>query len=154
MLPIALLTASLLAQTPPDAPGDWRAQFEAGKQTYVKHDYTEASDKLRSAAEGVARTNGNEPVQLEILRYLAAVHREMGEPAKAEQVLLTAAERSGATGPSSLKLAAILEELSAVQRAQGHGSQALESLETRVKEALLRKAEREGRRPSPVTIPK
>ena len=129
MLLIAFLTAGLLAQTPPDAPVDWRVQFEAGKQAYVRQEYVEAAAKLRSAAEGAGRTPGNEPVQFEILRFLAAVHREMGDPAQAEQVLAKAAELCGAGEPSGVKLAAILEEISAVQRAQGHAGQALESLE-------------------------
>lgn len=112
-----------------ESAGDWRAQFDAGKQAYAKRDYPEAAVRLASAAELLGGTPGNAASLLETLRFLAAVHRETGDTERAAQVLENAAVQFREIDSQSLELAAILEELSAVQRAQGHAAEALATID-------------------------
>jgi len=114
---------------PADAPADWRAAFDAGKQAYAKHQYPEAAAGLSAAGEAAFESMDSDAPVLEILRYLSAVYRETGDFARAEQVLQKAAERFSAADPPGIVLAAILEEISSVQRAQGRLDEALATIE-------------------------
>jgi tetratricopeptide (TPR) repeat protein len=62
-------------------------------------------------------------------RLLAATYRAAGEHARAEEVLQRILGEMNAEEPGSLKKAALLEEIAAVQRAQGHAAQALATIE-------------------------
>jgi len=124
-----LLLPAYSQQAPADTPGDWRARFESGKQAYAHHDYPEAVAQLAGAADLVAQTQGNEAAFLEILRFQAAIHRVQGNHAQAEEVLQKAAVQFAERDPLSLNLAAIFEEISAVQRSQGHSEESLATID-------------------------
>jgi len=128
MLAITLMAAGLLVQAAAGTPVDWRTQFESGKQAYAKHDYAEATARLNAAAEAAAAVKDGETGLLDTLRFLAGVYRETGDYAQAERVLDIAARHCGAADPNGIRLAAILEELTVVQRAQGHGDVALATI--------------------------
>ncbi|SPF43106.1 putative Tetratricopeptide domain protein [Candidatus Sulfopaludibacter sp. SbA4] len=118
-----LISAPMWGQIP-----GWRASFEAGKQAYAKRQYAEAAAGLNAAAEAVMQSADTDAPVMEILRYLSAVHREKGDLAQAEQVLQNAAEWFEAGDPEDLRLAATLEEISVVQRAQGRSEDALATI--------------------------
>lgn len=132
MMLVMFVAVAMMIQAPADPAPDWRVQLEAGRQAYARQEYSEALSKLSAAAEAAAQTPGNESGMLESLRLLAAVHRETGDHAQAERVLRRAAEQCEALEPNSVKLAAVLEELAAVERAQGHPDQALATIERAV----------------------
>ena len=129
LLNALLLFPAYSQQAPADTPGDWRARFESGKQAYARHDYPDAVAQLAGAADLVAQTQGNEAAFLEILRFQAAIHRVQGNHAQAEEVLQKAAAQFAERDPLSLNLAAIFEEISAVQRSQGHSEESLATID-------------------------
>ncbi len=121
-----LIATSLLVQTQSSAGTDWRTLLEDGKQAYLKHDYAGSVVQLKAAAEAAAAAAEGDAGVLETLRLLSAVYRDTGDLAQAELVLLQAVERCA---PDSLALAATLEQLAAIQRAQGHSDETLATIE-------------------------
>jgi tetratricopeptide (TPR) repeat protein len=119
-----VIAAGMLFQLPAAAASDYQALLEAGKKAYSKQNYSEAVAHLKAAVEVAAAQEG-QPGLLDILRLLSDVHRDSGDLAQAELVLEQAAEHCGAAEPASLLLAAILEQMAAVQRAQSHAEEAL-----------------------------
>jgi tetratricopeptide (TPR) repeat protein len=134
MLLTIFIAAGLLGQQPVESAAGWRAQFESGKQSYAKRSYADATARLTVAADAAA-AEGNPAGVLESLRLLAAVHRATGDYAQAEQALTKAAAKCGE--PESAATAAILDEIAAVQRAQGRDVEALATIEKaiRIREA-------------------
>ena len=124
--------AGLLLQTAPAPSTAWQNSLDAGKRAYAKHAYREAAASLDAAATAAAEDPAAEPGMLDALRLLAAVHREAGDHAQAEAALQKAAARCGERDPNGLALAAVLEEIAATQRAQGHGEAALATIDRAV----------------------
>jgi tetratricopeptide (TPR) repeat protein len=128
MLLAAIISAGFLFQPPADPAAEWRANYDAGRQAFARQDFTEAVARLNAASELAAANQINDSALVDTLRFLAAVHRASGDPAQAEQVLLRAADPLSASETNALKLAAVLEEISSLQRIQGHPDQALETI--------------------------
>jgi tetratricopeptide (TPR) repeat protein len=130
MILLAIVAGLLLSwgQQIPDAPVDWRALFDTGRQAYAQRQYADARRDLAAAA-GALASDPAEPALVEILRYLSAACRESGDAAEAEQTLQHAAQTLRAADPAGLSLAALLEELAVVQRARSRPEEALASIQ-------------------------
>jgi len=128
MLFKSFLALGLLIPSFAVAQSAWRADLDKGRQAFARQQYGEALEKFRGA-EQAARAEGNDTALIESLRLLAAVLRESGDAAQAEQILKSAADEfAKSRGETSLELAVMSEELAALYRAQGN-SQALALLD-------------------------
>ena len=135
MLQTAILALAALAQAPAMAgdPAGEQAELDKGRQAYAQQQYTEALTRF-DAAEQAARTKGDAALLVECLRLRAAVQRDSGDAARAEQSLQQAAvEAAKAYGESSSELAAVLEEIATGNRAQGRAEPALAAIEKAIK---------------------
>src|SRR5258708_4036090 len=106
---------------------DWRAQFNGGKQGYARQAYVEAVTQLSGAL-----ADADDATMTETSRLLAAVHREMGDPAQAERVLMTEAARCLKRDPNDVRLAPIMEDIAAIKRSRSQLEKAMSSMETAV----------------------
>jgi hypothetical protein len=110
-----------------------RAELDKGRQAYAQQQFADALTRF-DAAEKDARTEGDAALLLECLRLRAAVQRDSGDAAHAEQSLATAADEAAkAYGESSPEVAAVLEEVAAGDRAQGRAEPALAAIEKAIK---------------------
>jgi tetratricopeptide (TPR) repeat protein len=135
-LRIALLSLTVFALTSPamadDAP-DGRAELDKGRQAYAQQQFADALTRF-DAAEKDARTEGDAALLLECLRLRAAVQRDSGDTAHAEQTLQQAAEEAAKSyGESSPEVAGVLEEIANGDRAQGRAEPALAAIEKAIK---------------------
>ncbi len=128
MLSRTLLTLALLLPSSAVAQSS-RTELDKGRQAYAKHQYAEALDHFRAAGQA-AVSEENDSARIESLKLLAAILRESGDIAQAEQILQDASTQYSTTrGESSLEVAAISEELASLYRAQGRSEQALPLLD-------------------------
>ena len=121
MISIALAAVALLA-----ADAEPRTLVDKGKQAFAKQQFVEAADKFKAAADAADGL-----AALDALRLLAAAYRETGNLAEAEKALKRAIEKAG--DPPALKAAAVFEELSGIQRAQGRDDDAASALDNAIK---------------------
>jgi tetratricopeptide (TPR) repeat protein len=132
-LRIAFFSLMLLSPAMADDTPGGRADLDKGRQAYVQQQYTEALTRF-DAAEQAARKDGDAALLVESLRLRAAVQRDSGDAARAEQDLQQAAVEAGkAYGDSSPELAAVLEEIATGDRAQGRAEPALAAIEKAIK---------------------
>jgi hypothetical protein len=116
-LRIALLFVALVVPAMADDPLAGRAELDKGRQAYAQQQYTDALTRF-DAAEQAARTGGDPALLLECLRLRAAVQRDSGDAAHADQSLQQAAgEAAKAYGESSPEVAGVLEEIATANRA-------------------------------------
>ncbi len=124
--------AGLLFQAQPAPPADnWRVLVEQGKQAYAKQAYADAISRLTTAAELAAAAEDGKDKVFDVLRLLAAVHQGAGNFAEAEQILKKVVEQSRPDSPN-VAMAANLEQLASIHRAQGHSEQALAAIDRAV----------------------
>jgi hypothetical protein len=132
-LRIALLFVALVVPAMADDPLAGRAELDKGRQAYAQQQYTEALTQF-DAAEQAARTGGDPALLLECLRLRAAVQRDSGDAAHADQSLQQAAgEAAKAYGESSPEVAGALEEIATANRAQGRSDPALAVIDKAIK---------------------
>jgi len=110
MLFKSFLALGLLIPSFAVAQSAWRADLDKGRQAFARQQYGEALEKFRGA-EQAARAEGNDTALSESLRLLAAVLRESGDAAQAEQILKSAADEfAKSRGETSLELAVMSED--------------------------------------------
>jgi tetratricopeptide (TPR) repeat protein len=129
---ISYLLAGLLFLAQDAAPkaNDWKDSYEAGKQAYKNRDYAEAAARLAESLEAAQSSAVAVPGMIDMARLLASVRRLRGEYGEAEKLLQRLADITAETsGPDSAELAALLSELSMVQRAQGRLNEALAAIQ-------------------------
>jgi len=132
-LRIALLCLALVVPAMADDPLAGRAELDKGRQAYAQQQYTEALTRF-DAAEQAARTGGDPALLLECLRLRAAVQRDSGDAAHADQSLQQAADEAAkAYGESSPEVAGVLEEIATANRAQGRSDPALAVIDKAIK---------------------
>jgi hypothetical protein len=132
-LRIALLFVALVVPAMADDPLAGRAELDKGRQAYAQQQYTEALTRF-DAAEQAARTGGDPALLLECLRLRAAVQRDSGDAAHADQSLQQAADEAAkAYGESSPEVAGALEEIATANRAQGRSDPALAVIDKAIK---------------------
>jgi len=132
-LRIALLFVALVVPAMADDPLAGRAELDKGRQAYAQQQYTDALTRF-DAAEQAARTGGDPALLLECLRLRAAVQRDSGDAAHADQSLQQAAgEAAKAYGESSPEVAGALEEIATANRAQGRSDPALAVIDKAIK---------------------
>jgi len=132
-LRIALLFVALVVPAMADDPLAGRAELDKGRQAYAQQQYTDALTRF-DAAEQAARTGGDPALLLECLRLRAAVQRDSGDAAHADQSLKQAAgEAAKAYGESSPEVAGALEEIATANRAQGRSDPALAVIDKAIK---------------------
>lgn len=133
MISYVLVGLLLLTQDTAPKAKDWQASYEAGKQAYAKRDYTEAAARLAESLEAAQSSTVAVPGMIDMTRLLASVRRLRGEYGEAEKLLQLLRDITTETsGPDSAELAAVLSELSMVQRAQGRLNEALVSIDTAI----------------------
>jgi hypothetical protein len=116
-----------------DDPLAGRAELDKGRQAYAQQQYSEAVTRF-DAAEQAARTAGDPALLLECLRLRAAVQRDSGDAAHADQSLQQAADEAAkAYGESSPEVAGVLEEIATANRAQGRSDPALAVIDKAIK---------------------
>jgi len=132
-LRIALLFVALVVPAMADDPLAGRAELDKGRQAYAQQQYTDALTRF-DAAEQAARTGGDPALLLECLRLRAAVQRDSGDAAHADQSLQQAADEAAkAYGESSPEVAGVLEEIATANRAQGRSDPALAVIDKAIK---------------------
>ena len=132
-LRIALLFVALVVPAMADDPLAGRAELDKGRQAYAQQQYTDALTRF-DAAEQAARTGGDPALLLECLRLRAAVQRDSGDAAHADQSLQQAADEAAkAYGESSPEVAGALEEIATANRAQGRSDPALAVIDKAIK---------------------
>jgi tetratricopeptide (TPR) repeat protein len=115
------------------APAASTTELDKGRQAYARQQYPEALT-LFEAAEKSARAENDPALLLECLRLRAAVQRDSGDPAQADQSLQKAAEEAAkAYGETSPELAGVLEEIATGDRAQGRAEPAMVAVEKAIK---------------------
>lgn len=130
---IVLLSLALLSPATADDTSAGRTELEKGRQAYAQQQYAEALTRL-GAAEQAARTESDAALLIESLRLRAAVQRDSGDAAHAEQSLQQAADAAATGyGESSPEVAAVLEEIATGARAQGHSEAALAAVQKAIK---------------------
>src|ERR1019366_10290703 len=128
-----MLALALLVPARWDDTVGGRAELDKGRQAYAQQQYTGALTRF-DAVEKAARTEGDAALLVECLRLRAAVQRDSGDAAHAEQSLRQAAEEAAkAYGDSSPELAAVLEEIATGNRAQGRAEPALAAIDKAIK---------------------
>jgi hypothetical protein len=132
-LRIALLCLALVVPAMADDPLAGRAELDKGRQAYAQQQYTDALTRF-DAAEQAARTGGDPALLLECLRLRAAVQRDSGDAAHADQSLQQAADEAAKSyGESSPEVAGALEEIATANRAQGRSDPALAVIDKAIK---------------------
>jgi hypothetical protein len=132
-LRIALLFVALVVPAMADDPLAGRAELDKGRQAYAQQQYTDALTRF-DAAEQAARTGGDPALLLECLRLRAAVQRDSGDAAHADQSLQQAADEAAKSyGESSPEVAGALEEIATANRAQGRSDPALAVIDKAIK---------------------
>jgi tetratricopeptide (TPR) repeat protein len=97
---------------------DPAGQIQAARQAYAKQAYSDAVSQLTPVVESAAKDPADLAVLIESSRLLASVYREMGDPAKAGEVLSRASITLTKSDPDDIRLAGVLDDFAAVQRAQ------------------------------------
>jgi tetratricopeptide (TPR) repeat protein len=108
---------------------DPAGQIQAARQAYAKQAYSDAVAQLAPVVDTAGKDPADLPVLIESSRLLAAVYREMGDLDKAADVLNRAVAVLGKNDPVDIRLAAILDDLSAAQRAQNSMVLAIATIE-------------------------
>jgi tetratricopeptide (TPR) repeat protein len=112
---------------------DPTGQIQTARQAYAKQAYSDAVTQLTPVVETAAKDPADLSVLIESSRLLASVYREMGDPDKAGEVLGRASELLTKSDPADIRLAAILDDLAAVQRAQSSVVMAITSIENAIR---------------------
>jgi tetratricopeptide (TPR) repeat protein len=110
---------------------DPAGQIHAARQAFAKQAYADAVAELKPVVDA-AKDSAELPMLVESSRLLAAVYREMGDPAKAADVLSGASTLLTKNDATDLRLAAVLDDLAAVQRAQSNTVAAIASIENAI----------------------
>jgi tetratricopeptide (TPR) repeat protein len=130
MISYLLVGFLFLAQDAAPKAKDWQDSYEAGKQAYRNRDYAEAAARLAESLELAQSSPVAVPGMMDMVRLLASVRRLRGEYGEAEKLLQRLSDVTTETsGPDSAEVAALLSELSMVQRAQGRLNEALATIQ-------------------------
>jgi tetratricopeptide (TPR) repeat protein len=112
---------------------DPSSAIQGARQAYAKQAYADAVAQLTPVVETAAKDPADLAVLIESSRLLASVYRETGQPDKAGEVLSRASQLVTTHDPADIRLAAILDDLAGVQRAQSSVVLAITSIENAIR---------------------